>query len=709
MQLRILKGEEPGRILHLPDADEDSFTIGRGSDNDFVIKQAGVSRRHCKIYHDVYDDKWVVEDCASVNGVQVNGRRIDIQKTLHEGDEITVYDHVFKLEPDGAEAPAPALAAPPPAEEPPPFPPADADAIATPPPPPVTILEDRPAAGPAPEPLPHLTPTADLGKQVDAYGREIEAPSRFSLDTLANIAKYGLIGLIVLVLSLIAFLALKPKRAIPPSPEEAYAMTVPATMAEPAPAPATPAPGSARGEELLSEQAVEAVPVVQPETRPETTTETSPETRPATADTQPEAKAAAAADNQEDEPQSIIIATEPAGADVLLEGVHSGVTPVLLRDLKPDKSYSLELAKAGYERQMLLLQLPGELPKEPLRLVLKADALQVTSEPSGALVRLGRIVLGTTPLVAQNIRPGEHELTFELLGYETRQVTFVKEQAKGARVETTLTKQLGALEIATTPAGCEVYLDGQLVGITEEGDDTLVSAPLFVGNLLPGNATVKVVHPATGQFDNSAVTIPQNATLKRRAFIWIPTHKAILKDGRTIAGMMLRQENGEFELLTTDNRRERFIRLEPLSGELERGTYVYRELVELTPEDRDLILRNRAGRQPSEQMSTKSKLSLTVEDFLERARYVSFRGYVRETLCLTGEVTSRLRTPRGTWIQFGKHIRCLLSPNAPEEDYKKIGELSRQRQLVSIRGVYEGPDKENVYVFSNCVLLPYPD
>ncbi len=138
------------------------------------------------------------------------------------------------------------------------------------------------------------------------------------------------------------------------------------------------------------------------------------------------------------------------------------------------------------------------------------------------------------------------------------------------------------------------------------------------------------------------------------------------------------------------------------------GTYVYRDFVELTPEDRDLILKNRAERQPSEQMSTKSKLSLTVEDFLERARYVSFRGYVREMLCLTGEVTSRLKTPRGTWIQFGKHIRCLLSPNAPEEDYKTIGELSRQRQLVSIRGVYEGPDKDNVYIFSNCVLLPYP-
>ena len=707
MQLRILKGEEPGRILHLPDADEDSFTIGRGSDNDFVIKQAGVSRRHCKIYHDVYDDQWLVQDCASVNGVQVNGRRIDFQKTLHEGDEITVYDHVFKLETDSAPAEEPPPL--PPAEEPPPLPPADADAIATPPPLPVTILEDRPAAGSAPEPLPRLTPTADLGKQVDAYGREIEAPSRFSLDNLANAAKYGLIGLIVIVLGLIAFLALWPRRPTSPAPEEAVAMTAPAAQSEPEPepAPTTPTPGSARGEELLSEKAVEAVPVAQPETTPETTTATVPESSPAPA-AKPEAKAAAA-DDQEDEPQSIIIATEPTGADVLLEGVHSGVTPVLLRDLKPNKSYSPELAKAGYERQMLLLQLPGALPTGPLRLVLKADALQVTSEPSGALVRLGRIVLGTTPLVAQNIRPGEHELTFELLGYETRQVTFVKDPAKGARVETALTKQLGALEIATTPAGCEVYLDGQLVGITEEGDDHLVSAPLFVGNLLPGNATVKVVHPATGQFDNSAVTIPKNATLKRRTFIWIPTHKAILKDGKTIAGMMLRQENGEFELLTTDNRRERFIRLEPLSGELERGTYVYRELVELTPEDRDLILRNRAGRQPSEQMSTKSKLSLTVEDFLERARYVSFRGYVREMLCLTGEVTSRLRTPRGTWIQFGKHIRCLLSPNAPEEDYKKIGELSRQRQLVSIRGVYEGPDKENVYIFSNCVLLPYPD
>ena len=693
MQLRILKGEETGHILHLSG---DRFTIGRGSDNDFRIAQAGVSRRHCTLSN--VGGEWLLEDNESVNGVQVNGRRITDRAFLHDGDEITVYDHVFKLEPDGAETQGTAETSQ--------FPPADADAdaLATPPPLPVTILEDLPDGDQAPQPLPHLTPATDLGKQVDAYGREIEESS--SLNTLANIAKYGLIVLIVLVLGLIAFLALWPKRSSEPTPKVEVAV---AAQPEPAPqpeaTPETPAPGSARGEGLLGEKAVEAVPVVQPETKAETRPEAT--TEPETA-TKPEAKPATA-DDREDEPQSIIIATEPSGADVLLEGVHRGVTPVLLRDLKPDKSYSLELAKAGYERQMLLLQLPGEMPTEPLRLVLKADALQVTSEPSGALVRLGRIVLGTTPLVAQNIRPGEHELTLELLGYETRQVTFVKDPARGARVETTLARQLGALEIATTPVGCEVYVDGQLVGITEKGDDDLVSAPLFVDNLLPGNATIKVVHPATGQFDNSAVTIPKNATLKRRAFICIPTHKAILKDGKTIAGMMLRQGNDEFELLTTDNRRERFIRLEPLSGELERGTYVYRDLVELTPEDRDLILKNRAERQPSEQMSTKSKLSLTVEDFLERARYVSFRGYVRGMLCLTGEVTSRLKTPRGTWIQFGKHIRCLLSPNAPEEDYKTIGELSRQRQLVSIRGVYEGPDKDNVYIFSNCVLLPYPD
>ena len=64
----------------------------------------------------------------------------------------------------------------------------------------------------------------------------------------------------MLVLGLIAFLALWPKRSSEPTPKVEVAV---AAQPEPAPqpeaTPETPAPGSARGEGLLGEKAVEAV------------------------------------------------------------------------------------------------------------------------------------------------------------------------------------------------------------------------------------------------------------------------------------------------------------------------------------------------------------------------------------------------------------------------------------------------------------------
>lgn len=76
---------------------KDITTIGRMQDNDVVINNLGVSRRHCQIVRDENGD-FYVEDLGSANGIRVNG--VQVQRSpLKEDDEITVGKHklVFQI------------------------------------------------------------------------------------------------------------------------------------------------------------------------------------------------------------------------------------------------------------------------------------------------------------------------------------------------------------------------------------------------------------------------------------------------------------------------------------------------------------------------------------------------------------------------------------------------------------------------------------
>lgn len=62
-------------------------SIGRLPDNDVVIDDATVSRRHCAIV--VHSDLTIeIHDVASKNGTTVNGRKIQGPTRLRDGDEI---------------------------------------------------------------------------------------------------------------------------------------------------------------------------------------------------------------------------------------------------------------------------------------------------------------------------------------------------------------------------------------------------------------------------------------------------------------------------------------------------------------------------------------------------------------------------------------------------------------------------------------------
>lgn len=92
--LRILEGTEPG--LRFP-LDAPLVTIGRATDNRFVLPQESkASRHHAELTED--DGTWSVRDLGSMNGTYVNDERVEWPRVLQLGDRIKLAGEVLVFE-----------------------------------------------------------------------------------------------------------------------------------------------------------------------------------------------------------------------------------------------------------------------------------------------------------------------------------------------------------------------------------------------------------------------------------------------------------------------------------------------------------------------------------------------------------------------------------------------------------------------------------
>jgi adenylate cyclase len=76
--------------------DGNCWTVGRGDDNQFVVKDRCISRNHAMIQYTDAGDHYLI-DLGSSNGTFVNGRRVSIPVTIHDGDTVTFGQTEFEF------------------------------------------------------------------------------------------------------------------------------------------------------------------------------------------------------------------------------------------------------------------------------------------------------------------------------------------------------------------------------------------------------------------------------------------------------------------------------------------------------------------------------------------------------------------------------------------------------------------------------------
>ena len=88
-----IKGQLLGRRFLIEQ--DQTLSFGRDDDNDIILDDDGVSRKHGALSFD-NGTLWL-QDSGSRNGIYVNGNRIVGHKALKVADEILIGEHVLRV------------------------------------------------------------------------------------------------------------------------------------------------------------------------------------------------------------------------------------------------------------------------------------------------------------------------------------------------------------------------------------------------------------------------------------------------------------------------------------------------------------------------------------------------------------------------------------------------------------------------------------
>lgn len=92
----VLQPATQGRIIPI---DRAVVLVGRSADCDAVVTGSQkISRRHCCLVQ--VDDEYYVRDLGSMNGVWLNGEKVDREAKMSAGDNLSIGDIEFRFHPN---------------------------------------------------------------------------------------------------------------------------------------------------------------------------------------------------------------------------------------------------------------------------------------------------------------------------------------------------------------------------------------------------------------------------------------------------------------------------------------------------------------------------------------------------------------------------------------------------------------------------------
>ncbi|MDP8240100.1 MAG: PEGA domain-containing protein [Candidatus Hatepunaea meridiana] len=164
----------------------------------------------------------------------------------------------------------------------------------------------------------------------------------------------------------------------------------------------------------------------------------------------------------------VTITSEPSGADVVVDGVAWGKTPVM-REKVLSGEHVVNLQLENYFPEEATLRVRDGQHAEPVyKLRPSVGWLTVTSDPPDAVVTLveGNQDLGRTPIINVPLDRGNYTLQIEKDKYEIYERAVGLTLGGHQTVEAELVRQVGHMRVSTEPQGAKIYLNDEYRGDT---------------------------------------------------------------------------------------------------------------------------------------------------------------------------------------------------------------------------------------------------
>ena len=187
----------------------------------------------------------------------------------------------------------------------------------------------------------------------------------------------------------------------------------------------------------------------------------------------------------------IHVLSDPAGAEVAVNDVVRGVTPLLVKGV-PKGRAMVKFKLPGFKDEVReLVMRAGDQQTLSVAMTALPGTLNLISIPDGASFYVNDKAYGRGPVAIPSLSPGEYSVRAEMDGYGTMTRTVRISSGESAREEFRLSNVMGSLEVRSSPPGAQVVLDGRILGTTTaSGEGTEFSDAFIVESILEGEHTL---------------------------------------------------------------------------------------------------------------------------------------------------------------------------------------------------------------------------
>jgi hypothetical protein len=197
----------------------------------------------------------------------------------------------------------------------------------------------------------------------------------------------------------------------------------------------------------------------------------------------------------------LVVESQPAGAEVVIDGRVRGVTP--LNVSLPPGPHSMELRAAGGQARLVPITIQKGAQQShyvQLETAAASGSLLIRSEPAGARVIVDGQPRGVTPVTVASLDPGQHDVVLESDLGRVSETVQVAPGATATLVVPLVTSgaPLSGWISVNAPFEMQLFENGRLIG-TSRSDRIMVAA---------GSHEIEVVNEPLGYRARRTVQVP---------------------------------------------------------------------------------------------------------------------------------------------------------------------------------------------------------